>query len=108
MLFDDWEKHKLNKSDISPTLLWEYNLDNFDWEDKKTIVVQRVIERGWRKDFYAAINLYGGLSNFIKIIKQVPYLNKRDMNYVSKEFDINLEDLKCYKRQLRREKLLNS
>ena len=107
-MFDDWEKYNLNESDISPALLWEYNLENFDWEKMKAIVVQRVIERGQRKDFYAAINLYGGVDNFIEIIKQVPHLNRRDMNYVSKGFDIDLKDLKCYRKQLRREKLLNS
>lgn len=31
---------------VSPSLLWEYNLDNLDWEEMSRIVIQRVCERG--------------------------------------------------------------
>ena len=93
---------------ISSTLLWDYDLSTFDWEKGKLIVVQRIVERGWDNDFYAAIQLYGGLEAFIEIVKQVPYLNERDMNFVSKAFLIDLNDLQCYKNKQYREQLLNS
>lgn len=107
MLFDDW-KDKQNNT-INPALLWEYNINTFDWQKGRPIVVQRVIERGRPEDWYAAINLYGGLDNFIDIIKnEVPVLNEINMNFVCKIFDLKEEELKCYKHRQRREELLNS
>lgn len=104
--FDDWQDKA--ETEISPSLLWEYDLNNFDWEKNQIIVVQRVIERGWKKDVYAAIRKYGGKENFIEILKKVPYFNDRDLNYVSIVFDIDLNDLQCYKNKQRRQRLLNS
>ena len=57
-------RHIQENSSISPSLLWEYDLSHFDWWKSRKIVVQRVIERGWLKDFYAAFNLYGGIEGF--------------------------------------------
>ncbi|MGY0407581.1 MAG: DUF6922 domain-containing protein, partial [Polaribacter sp.] len=42
MFFEDWEKYANNEVSISKTLLWEYDLTNFDWEAMKIKVVQRV------------------------------------------------------------------
>ena len=74
----------------------------------RKIVVQRVIERGWLKDFYAAFNLYGGIEGFREIIKELPSLSPRDMNFVCIVFNLEKEELKCYTRKLSREKHLNS
>lgn len=68
----------------------------------RNIVVQRVIERGWRNDWYAALNLYG-IDGMKDAIKQLPYLNHKDMHFVSTIFKIPLSDMKCYeKKQLNR------
>ncbi len=107
MYFSNWKKYKDNHQ-ISQSLLWEYDLTKFDWGKMKTIVVQRVIERGDEKDIYAAINLYGGMNEFIQILKEVPRLNPIDMNFVCRVFNIKKEDLRCYKRTLLREQLFNS
>ena len=106
MIFDDW-KYK-NVDSISKSLLWEYNLTNFDWDNMKTIVMQRVIERGWMNDFYAVIKIYGGLDNVREIIKGIPVLSEKDMSFVCVIFDLKKEELKCYTRKQLREKLLNS
>ena len=52
-----------------------------------------------------AIQKYNGLENFIEIIKQVPFLNEIDMNFVSKIFDIDLNELQCYKNKQSRKRL---
>lgn len=106
-IFDDYIRGKEHSS-ISPTLLWEYDLSHFDWWKSRKIVVQRVIERGWLKDFYAAFNLYGGIDGFREIIKEVPSLSPRDMNFVCITFDLKKEELRCYTRKLLRDQLLKS
>ena len=86
--------------EINPSLLWEYDLTNFDYQQMRNIVVQRVIERGWINDWYAALNLYG-IEGMRRSIKELPYLNNKDMYFVSTIFKIPLSEMKCYtKKQL--------
>lgn len=106
MLFDDWETQQTDG--ISKTLLWEYDLSTFDWQQMKRLVVQRVVERGWFKDYYAALKLYGGVDNVREIIKEIPVLSDRDMNFVCAYFNLKKEELKCYTwKQSREERLLS-
>jgi hypothetical protein len=44
----DYKKH--TDARINPALLWEYNLSDFDYQQMRNVVVQRVIERGWPND----------------------------------------------------------
>lgn len=82
--------------EINPTLLWEYNLVDFDYQAMRKQVVQRVVERGWPDDFQAIFNLYG-IDNVVETIKEIKYLNKVDMNFVHIVFQIPLKQLRCYK-----------
>lgn len=106
MIFSDW-KEKSKDLQISKSLLWEYDLSDFPWYDMRTLVMQRVIERGWINDFYAAIRIYGGIASIKQIIKDIPYLSVKDMTFVCSVFDLNKEDLKCYTRKQSRERLLS-
>jgi hypothetical protein len=101
----DYKKHQDAK--INPALLWEYNLSDFDFQQMRNIVVQRVIERGWPNDWYAALNLYGekGMKD---AIKSIPYLNDKDLNFVSKAFEIPLSEMKCYEKKQSRPAHWNS
>ncbi len=85
-----------NIKEINPALLWEYNLVNFDYQAMRKQVVQRVIERGWPDDFQAIFNLYG-MDNVVETIKEIKYLNKKDMNFVHIVFQIPLKQLRCYR-----------
>jgi hypothetical protein len=91
--FDNYQLYE--NLTILPSLLWEYKMDNFDWKTMQNIVVQRVVERGRLEDFYAALNLYG-LETFIEEIKNIPEMNKKDINFVSKVFNVKKNELKCY------------
>ncbi len=84
---------------INPSLLWEYDISNFDWDKSKIIVAQRVIELGSPNDYYAAFDLYGGIAEFKEIVKKIPYLNSLDMHFVCVIFDLKKEELRCYKKQ---------
>lgn len=60
---------------LSPSLLWDYDLSCFDWWKSRKIVVQRVVERGWLSDYFAAFDLYGGIEGFRQIVKELPHLS---------------------------------
>lgn len=93
---------------ISPSLLWEYDLTNFDWDKSKCIVVERIIERGRPEDYRGAINRYGGIENFREIIKTVRHLSQKDIAFVCSFFKLNKEELLCYRRQQLRSERWNS
>jgi hypothetical protein len=106
MYFSDYKQHKDAK--INHVLLWEYDMKKFDWNLMKGEVVERVIERGNKEDYYAMFNFYGGFENVRNIIiNDVPYLNDYDYPYVEALFNVKKEDLSCYKRQQLRRKLLS-
>lgn len=95
------ENIKYENAKIDKRLLWEFNVDdNFEWQNMKHLVVQRVVEQGKKEDFYALFNLYGGIEGVKNIIKEIEFLNKKDMNFVSIIFNIRKENLKCYTKML--------
>jgi hypothetical protein len=96
MPFEDYFNHK--NAEVRPTLLWEYDLSNFDWQKMRNEVVQRVLERGRMDDFYAILNLYG-VEGVKAALREIPYMNDKDMNFACVAFDLRKEELKCYTRK---------
>ena len=93
MLFGDYYNHTDAK--INSSLLWEYNIEKIDFSKMRNTIVQRVIERGWPEDWYAILNLYG-VNGVKQAITELPYLNNKDMNFVSHVFDLPVNALRCY------------
>ena len=81
---------------INTALLWEYDMDTFDWQKSKNIVVQRIVEMGTPEDFYAAFDMYGGIGGFREIVKSVPFLNELDQHFVCTFFNLKKGELRCY------------
>jgi len=96
MYFDDFKKFP--EASLNPKLLWEYNLSDFDYRGMRNVVVQRVIERGWPSDWYFILNYYG-TRGVKSAIKDLAYLNDKDMNFVSHQFGIPLNAMKCYEKK---------
>ncbi|MBA4166306.1 MAG: hypothetical protein H0X41_01940 [Chitinophagaceae bacterium] len=57
MYFDNIKKYP--DATLNPNLLWEYNVVNFDYQGMRDVVVQKVIERGWPRDWHFILNLSG-------------------------------------------------
>lgn len=93
MFFDGYEQH--TNENVNPALLWEYDLTCFDFNDMRNVVVQRVVERGWKADWYAILNMYS-LNGVKQAIKEIPYLNEKDMQFASLVFDIPFNEMKCF------------
>ena len=106
-IFDEYPRHK-GEYKISPSLLWEFDLSNFDWQKSRRIVVGRVVERGWPKDYFAAFDLYGGMEGFREIIKELPVLSPKDINFVCVAFGLDKHELRCCTRTRLREERLSS
>ena len=99
MFFYEFEKYKDAKLD--KRLLWEFEVEeSFDYNSVKRLVVQRVIQLGGKEDYYTIFKMFGGIDGVREIIKEIDFLSKKDMNFVSVIFKIKMEELKCYKKML--------
>ena len=105
MLFDDYKDSP--ESPLNPTLLWEYDTVNVDYFAMRNLIMQRVVERGWPKDWFAILNLYGE-DGVKEAIKSLPSLNEKDLQFASTVFQIPLEQLTCYTRKQLHEAHWNS
>jgi hypothetical protein len=47
------------KPDINDRLLWEYDLETFNYDKSYKIVIERVLERGTLAEWRAILNYYG-------------------------------------------------
>lgn len=65
------------KPNISGNLLWEYDLENFNYDKSYKIVIERVLERGnlkeWREIFH-----YYGAAKILETIEWSAQLVPRD------------------------------
>jgi hypothetical protein len=96
MYFDNYKQHP--DATLNPNLLWEYNLTEFDYMAMSDVVIHRVIERGWPNDWYFILNFYG-VEKIKETIKNLAYLNDKDMNFVSHQFGIPFTSMKCYEKK---------
>lgn len=105
MFFDDYKKYA--NAELDPSLLWEYDVSAFDFRSMRELVVQRVIERGWKNDWYFILNYYG-TEGVKEAIKKIPYLNDKDRNFARLLFQIPYSEMKCYEQKQSRPQHWNS
>ncbi len=92
MYFKEWDTHQDAK--LNMALLWEYDVAQIDYDAMRNVIVQRVVERGRMEDWYFILNRYG-IEQVRETIKGISYLNKKDLRFVSHQFSIPLNEMKC-------------
>ena len=70
------------KPNIRPHLLWEYDLETFNWKKSYKIVIERVIQRGDLKDWYEIMAFYT-LEEIKETIVWSKQLDPRDKNFAN-------------------------
>ncbi|MEO9005023.1 MAG: hypothetical protein ABI288_09810 [Ginsengibacter sp.] len=83
---------------IPPSLFWDLDISKLDWNFHKQLIAERVIQRG-SLNAINEVTAHYGLQEMRNIIKQIPYLEKRDIAFVNVYFNIPLNELKCYTRK---------
>jgi hypothetical protein len=109
-MWSNWENEVRQQDRTIPKrLLWDMDLENFDLQKNKKLVVQRVIEDGLPEDYPTIFSLYGGIQKVRDIVKQIHHFRyPQDIAFVCIAFDLKKEELECYKRQQLRNQHLNS
>ena len=105
-MFQDWKSKIKDNPQISPHLLWDIDQSKFDWEKMKVFIVERVIERGDRDDFYTIFQMYGGQEGVREVVKKAYFNDPKDEALARVLFDLKKKDLECYKRKRLRKKRL--
>ncbi|HWR33517.1 MAG TPA: hypothetical protein VN451_08330 [Chitinophagaceae bacterium] len=65
---------------INPALLWEYDLDTFNYEKSYKIVIERVLERGNLEEWREMVKLYTK-EQILETIEWSAQLDKRDKDF---------------------------
>lgn len=88
--------HKI--TDFSPHLFWDVDAGTLNPERNRKLIVERVIQRGSRADLQKLLSLYSK-PEIADVLKQVTWLNEKDMAFVHVFFDIPYSELKCYSKR---------
>jgi hypothetical protein len=75
---------------INPALLWEYNLDTFNYEKSYKIVIERVLERGNLEEWREMARIYTK-EQILETIEWSRQLARRDKEF--SKFFLNSEFL---------------
>ncbi|MCH7397552.1 hypothetical protein MM236_06110 [Belliella sp. DSM 107340] len=94
--FDLHDIDKKRHSSVRKHLLWEFDLKDFDFQKSKDIVIERVVQRGDKDDWLSVFNLYG-VDVVKNSIRNIKYLNPKDLNFVVWVLEIPKEEMKCFK-----------
>ena len=70
----------INIPKIPKTLLWEYNLDTFDFDKSYKIVIERVLQRGNLDDWKQIVAYYSN-QQILETIDWSAQLEERDKNF---------------------------
>lgn len=65
---------------INTALLWEYDLETFNYEKSYKIVIERVLERGNLEEWKEMVNLYSK-EQILETIEWSAQLDKRDKEF---------------------------
>lgn len=65
---------------INTALLWEFDLETFNYEKSYKIVIERVLERGNLEEWKEMVNLYSK-EQILETIEWSAQLDKRDKDF---------------------------
>lgn len=92
-------KNVYSISDFSPHLFWDVQTGSLDAVKHQRLIIERVIQRGSRRDFDLMQAVYSR-ETIKQIIREIAWLNEKDMAFVNVFFDIPFSEMKCYTKRL--------
>lgn len=87
-----------SKPNISKTAFWDVDFEKIDYEKESIWVIGKVFNDGLWEDVMELFHFYGSKKIKEEIV-QVPYLEKKVLNFWSSFFHIKENEFKCYVRK---------
>lgn len=89
------KKKVLRVEDFSPSLFWDVDKAQLDFEKHAVHVVDKAINRGSWEDFQKVLSYYGR-KRVKAIVKNLRYMDKRTMQFSSIYFHLPITEMRCY------------
>ena len=89
------EKKTLRIEDFSPSLFWDVDKTQVDFEKHAVHVVDKALNRGSWEDFQKVLWYYGR-DRVKAIVKNLRYMDKKTMQFSSVYFQIPITEMRCY------------
>lgn len=89
----------IKNPDFPKRLFWEFDHSKMNWLKSYRTVIARVIERGTEKDWKTMIDFYGRKKIIHTLKNEITFLSDHAIDKVTKTFNINPNELECYKRK---------
>jgi len=80
---------------LSKALFWDVDPQNIDPQNHVAYIIERIITLGTMEDFVVIKNYYGK-SKIKRIVKDLRYLNDKDLNFCSIYFNVPINEFRCY------------
>jgi hypothetical protein len=87
-----------NIDSLSSHLFWDIDLNRFDVDRNKRLIVERIFMMGSKTEIRSIIQYYG-LETIKKEIVKAGNLDEKTLNWVSHFFNIPKSKFKCYTRK---------
>jgi len=89
------QKKELKLEDFSPSLFWDVDKTQLDFEKNAEHVVDKAINRGTWTDFQTVLAYYGR-ERVAALVKNLRYMDKRTLRFSSVYFQIPITEMRCY------------
>jgi len=87
------------KPNFPRRFFWEFNYDKIDWQANADTIIQRILERGSSTHWQELIRYYGKENIVTSLKESIAFLPDECIDEASLFFNINKEDMLCYKRK---------
>ncbi len=82
-------------SDFSPHLFWDVKPEFLNLKKNYRIIIERVIQRGSRRDMQLLERVYS-VNQIKEEIKKIDWLSEKDMAFVHAYYGIPYTEMTCY------------
>ena len=79
---------------LKPHHFWDINMSEIDDVINKRLIIERIINLGSLSEIDAIIKHYG-ITEVIKAIRELSFLDPKTLNFISKLFDVPKNTFRC-------------
>ena len=83
---------------LRKSLFWDVPTNTLDLKKNKRLILERVFTRGNIEEFQS-VNRYYSREEIRETVKRIGQFDKKTLHFVSRTYQIKLEDFKCYKKK---------
>ena len=91
-------KHINILHDLKKNYFWDVDLGKLDVNRSKRLIIERVFTLGEADELMMIIDYYGE-DVIIDVIKNLNYIDSKNLNFAVKFFNLPIQSFKCYKRK---------